>query len=274
MKPATTEALIKWSMAVFLVIAYAFLYMPIVHILFASLSSRPNFPYPPELNFASYGRLYNNSVYQSAFANSMIIATCTAVLATVMGFLATVGVLRFGGKRVLFYAILFAAPLFVSEILLGISSMSLYYLVLGIQGNMVTAVIANSVHCFSFSFLIMAALLYRYDWRMNEAAIVCGATPLRAFWEVMLPLTWSGIMGSLICAFVLALNGLDISFYLLGATPTMPSVAWGALRYGVKPELYALSTIINLVVIVAILGLYVRIRAEGRKNSALTSASP
>jgi ABC-type spermidine/putrescine transport system permease subunit II len=78
---------------------------------------------------------------------------------------------------------------------------------------------------------------------------------------VMLPLTWSGILGSLIVAFVLSLNGLDISFYLLGATPTMPSVAWGALRYGVKPELYALTSLINLAVFAAIFGLYLKVRA-------------
>ncbi|WP_068959030.1 ABC transporter permease [Pararhizobium polonicum] len=258
------ENLGKWAMGSVLVVAYCFLYMPILHILFASLSSHPNFPYPPEFNTGSYVRLYTNSVYQSAFVNSLIIAACTSILSTVLGFLATVGVLRFGGKRTLFYAVFFAGPLFVSEILLGISSMSLYYLVFGLQGNMVSAIIANSVHCFSFSFLIMAAMLYKYDWRMNEAAIVCGASPFRAFIEVMLPLTWSGILGSLIVAFVLSLNGLDISFYLLGATPTMPSVAWGALRYGVKPELYALSSIINIAVFAAILGLYLMIRS--RKN--------
>jgi ABC-type spermidine/putrescine transport system permease subunit II len=251
----------KWSMGIILIVAYVFLYMPIVHILFASLSTHPNFPYPPELNPASYVRLATNSIYQGAFVNSMIIATCTAILSTIMGFLATVGVLRFAGKRALWYAVFFAGPLFVSEILLGISSMSLYYLVFGLQGNMVTAIIANSVHCFSFCFLIMAAMLYKYDWRMNEAAIVCGASPTRAFFEVMLPLTWSGIMGSLIVAFVLSLNGLDISFYLLGATPTMPSVAWGALRYGVKPELYALSSIINITVFLAIFGLYLKVRS-------------
>lgn len=250
----------KWTMGLILIVAYVFLYMPILHILFASLSNHPNFPYPPNFNPKSYINLATNSIYQSAFVNSLIIASCTAVLSTVMGFLATIGVLRFAGKRALFYAVFFAGPLFVSEILLGISSMSLYYLVFGLQGNMATAIIANSVHCFSFSFLIMAAMLYKYDWRMNEAAIVCGATPFRAFIEVMLPLTWSGIMGSLIVAFVLALNGLDISFYLLGATPNMPSVAWGALRYGVKPELYALSTIINAVVFLAIIVLFVKAR--------------
>lgn len=254
------ERLTKWILASGLLVAYAFLYMPIVHILFASLSTRPNFPYPPEFNYGSYVRLYTNTVYQSAFTNSLIIAGCTSVLSTLMGFLATVGVLRFGGRRALAYAAFFAGPLFVSEILLGISSMSLYYLIFGLQGNMLTAIIANAVHCFSFSFLILSALLYRYDWRMNEAAVVCGASPVRAFFEVMLPLTWSGILGSLVVSFVLSLNGLDISFYLLGATPTMPSVAWGALRYGVRPELYALSSIINIMVFAAIVVLFFVVR--------------
>lgn len=260
------DMLIKWALAAFLVIAYAFLYLPIMHILFASLSSRPNFPYPPELNFASYVRLATNTIYQSAFVNSLIIAASTAVLATTLGFIATIGVLRFAGRRGLVYAIFFAAPLFVSEILLGISSMSLYYLVFGVSGNMLTAIVANAVHCFSFCFLIMASLFYKYDWRMNEAALVCGASPLRSFFEVMLPLTWSGILSSLICAFVLSLNGLDISFYLLGATPTMPSVAWGALRYGIKPELYALSSIINIAVMATIVIFYWTIRAD-RKSA-------
>jgi ABC-type spermidine/putrescine transport system permease subunit II len=266
MRPHFSDAIIKWALATFLVVVFAFLYMPIVHILFASLSTRPNFPYPPEFNVASYVRLSTNTVYQSAFSNSLILASCTALLSTVLGFLATVGVLRFGGRRALIYAIFFAAPLFVSEILLGISSMALYYLLFELQGNMLTAIIANTVHCFSFCFLIMAAMLYKYDWRMNEAAIVCGATPLRSFVEVMLPMTWPGIMGSLITAFVLSLNGLDISFYLLGATPTMPSVAWGALRYGVKPELYALSTLINFTVFLLIIGLLLSIKLK-RKAS-------
>jgi len=259
---------IKWGLAAFLVVAYVFLYMPIAHILFASLSTRPNFPYPPDINFASYVRLYTNTIYQSAFLNSLIIAACTSVLATAMGFIATIGILRFAGKRALVYAIFFAAPLFVSEILLGISSMSLYYLVFGVSGNMLTAIVANAVHCFSFCFLIMASLFYKYDWRMNEAALMCGASPLRSFIEVMLPLTWSGILSSLICAFVLSLNGLDISFYLLGATPTMPSVAWGALRYGVKPELYALSSVINIIVMVFIAILYLTVRRDGADRAA------
>lgn len=250
---ASSGMLTKLALGFILVVAYIFLYMPVVHILFASLSSTPNFPYPPQFNLDSYVRLVSNSVYQSALVNSLILAACTAVISTVMALLATMGVLRYGGRRALIFAIIFMAPLFVSELLLGIASMSLYFLVFNLPGNMPAAILANAVHCFSFSFLVLAAIMFRYDWRMNEAAVACGATPIRVFTEVMLPLTWSGILGSLIVSFVLALNGLDISFYLLGATPTMPSVAWGALRYGVKPELYALSSIVTLVVVAVIL---------------------
>ncbi len=80
MSPHVSDAIAKWLLAAFVILVFAFLYMPIVHILFASLSSRPNFPYPPEFNFASYVRLSNNTVYQSAFLNSLLLASCTAVL--------------------------------------------------------------------------------------------------------------------------------------------------------------------------------------------------
>lgn len=264
---ASNSLVTKLALGFILVAAYVFLYMPVVHILFASLSSTPNFPYPPEFNLGSYVRLVSNSVYQSALVNSLFLATCTAVISTAMALLATMGVLRYGGRRALIFVIIFMSPLFVSELLLGIASMSLYFLVFNLPGNMPAAILANAVHCFSFSFLVLAAIMFRYDWRMNEAAVACGATPARVFLEVMLPLTWSGSLGSLIVSFVLALNGLDISFYLLGATPTMPSVAWGALRYGVKPELYALSSIVTLIVMFVIVVMSVTASRPGHGSN-------
>jgi spermidine/putrescine transport system permease protein len=66
-----------------------------------------------------------------------------------------------------------------------------------------------------------------------------------------------GLLSAFIVAFIMAFNNLEISFYLLGATPTLPSVAWGALRYGVKPELYALASAVNLAVFVALAVMFV-----------------
>ncbi|MDO9417942.1 hypothetical protein [Pararhizobium sp.] len=95
----------------------------------------------------------------------------------------TVGVLRSGGQMALLNAIFFAAQLFRSAMVLGISCMLLYYLLFELQGNMLIAIIAIAVHCFSCCFLIMAAMLCKYDWRMNEALIVCGASRCYRSWR-------------------------------------------------------------------------------------------
>ncbi|HEY9215321.1 MAG TPA: ABC transporter permease subunit, partial [Ancylobacter sp.] len=150
--------------------------------------------------------------------------------------------------------------LFVAEILIGIASLIFNGLVLELQGNLVSAILANTVHCFSYALLIIATQLYRYDWRLNDAAMVFGASPARTFFEVTLPLIWPGLLGAFIVTFIMAFNNLEISFYLLGATPTLPSVAWGALRYGVKPELYALATAVNAIVFTILIVMFVLMR--------------
>ncbi|MCS0494429.1 ABC transporter permease [Ancylobacter sp. MQZ15Z-1] len=229
-------------------LCYLFLYLPIIHIALASFARNYTFPYPPKWTLTIMGRLFSNSLYQAALGNSIIIGLCAAALSTLLAGLATIGLLRHAGRRAPLYLALFVAPLFVSEVLLGISSLIFNGLFLGLPGNLGSAILANAVHCFSYALLIIATQLYRYDWRLDDAAMVFGASPMRTFFEVTLPLVWPGLFGAFIVTFIMSFNNLEISFYLLGATPTLPSAAWGALRYGVKPELYALATCVNLVV--------------------------
>ncbi|MBS7544731.1 ABC transporter permease subunit [Ancylobacter oerskovii] len=229
-------------------VSYLFLYLPVVHIGLASFARNSNFPYPPKWSLDIMTRLLSNSLYQTALGNSLLIGVFAALLSTALAGLATIGLLRHAGRRAPVYLALFIAPLFVAEVLLGISSLIFNGLFLGLQGNIVSAILANVVHCFSYAVLIIATQLYRYDWRLDDAAMVFGASPARTFFEVTLPLIWPGLLGAFIVTFIMAFNNLEISFYLLGATPTLPSAAWGALRYGVKPELYALATCVNLIV--------------------------
>jgi ABC-type spermidine/putrescine transport system permease subunit II len=250
----------KIALLATVVISYLFLYLPVLHIALASFARNFNFPYPPKWSMATMGRLFSNSLYQTALGNSLLLGFAAAVLATALAGLATIGVMRHAGRKAPFFIALFIAPLFVAEILLGISSLIFNGLFLELQGNLVSAVLANVVHCFSYALLIMATQLYRYDWRLDDAAMVFGASPARTFFEVTLPLIWPGLLGAFIVTFIMAFNNLEISFYLLGATPTLPSVAWGALRYGVKPELYALATCVNLVVLVILVGMFILMR--------------
>lgn len=247
-----TRLLSKYALLATLAVSYLFLYLPIVHIGLGAFARNHAFPYPPRWTLDTFGRLFANSLYQNAFANSLILGIGAGALSTALAAAATLGLMRHAGRRTGFFLVLFVAPLFVAEVLLGIASLIFNGLFLELQGNLVSAILANAVHCFSYALLIMATQLYRYDWRLDDAAMVFGASPLRTFFEVTLPLIWPGLLGAFIVTFIMAFNNLEISFYLLGATPTLPSVAWGALRYGVKPELYALATAVNLVVVVGL----------------------
>ncbi|ANT63129.1 hypothetical protein AYJ57_20485 (plasmid) [Salipiger sp. CCB-MM3] len=237
-------------------LVYIFLYLPIFHIGLSSVSKNHSFPYPPQLTGKAFADLFGNQLYQRALVNSIMLGLGSAALTVSMATMATIGVIRFSGSRARYFVILFVAPLFVAQVLVGISSLVFSGLFLGLPGNLGSAIIANSVHCFSYALLIIATQLFRYDWRLDEAATVFGATPLQTFREVTLPLIWPGLMGAFLISFILSFNNLEISFYLLGATPTLPSVAWGALRYGVKPELFALATLVNLVVVAILIAMY------------------
>ena len=107
---------------------------------------------------------------------------------------------------------------------------------------------------------MILAQLVRYDWRLDEAAMVFGARPLRTFWEVTLPSIWPAVLGAFLVSFILGFNNFEISFYNLGAVPTLPTVAWGTLRHGIEPELYALATLVNLAVFALLFVLYLLLR--------------
>ena len=116
------------------------------------------------------------------------------------------------------------------------------------------------MHGTAFAFLIMLAMMVRYDWRLDDAAMVFGARPLRCFWEITLPNIWPAMLGAFVISFILAFNNLEISFYNLGATQTLPSTAWGSLRHGLGPELPALAALVNGVVFLAFAAMYLLMR--------------
>lgn len=239
---------VKYVHLLVLAAAYLFLFLPLIHIGIASFARNFTFPYPPVWTLDTVRAMFANPLYHVALTNSFLLGVGSAVVATFFATLATFGLLRHAGRHTAKFVLLFTAPLFIAEVLLGISSSILFNLFLNIAGNVVSAILANSVHCFSFALLIIATQLYRYDWRLDDAAMVLGASPARTFFEVTLPLIWPGLMSAFVVSFILSFNNLEISFYLLGATPTLPSMAWGSLRHGVKPELYALASMVNVAV--------------------------
>lgn len=254
------EALRRSSMGGLLLLLYVFLYAPIVYVIYASFSQDIVWPFPPSFTTDAYWELTGNSLYADALANSLLIGLGSGVLSTLLATAGVIGVLRFPSPRRVWVLIAFLAPLFVAELLIGISSLAFNARILGLPGNIFSAIAANAVEGTAFAFLIVLAQLVRYDWQMDDAAMVFGATPLRCFWEVTLPTIWPSLLGAFLISFILAFNNLEISFYNLGAIPTLPSVAWGSLRFGLGPELFALAALTNGLVFTVFAIMYLLMR--------------
>lgn len=254
------ERAVILTQATMLGILYIFLYFPIFFIIFVSFVDNTVWPFPPEWTWKWYGRLRIMSDFHEGFKNSFLLGLGTASLATFFSATAAIGLLKYRTRWRGILAVIYLSPLFVSGLLIGISTLMFHANILGFHGTLGSAILANTTQALSFAFLVILAQMARYDWRFDEAAMVFGARPARCFWEVTLPTIWPSVLGAFLVSFILAFNNLEISFYNLGAIPTLPTIAWGTLRHGIEPELFALTAIINFLVFMILTILFFLIR--------------
>lgn len=250
----------KLSMGLLLFSLYAFLYAPVGYVIYASFSSNIVWPFPLGFTTEAYHSLAISSDYQQALWNSLYLAFGSASLSMLFATLGGIAILKYRTPWRPLMMIIYISPLFVAELLVGISSLIFNKQVLGLPGNLGSAIIANAAHGTAFAFLIVLAQLVRYDWRLDSVGMVFGARPLRCFFEVTLPNIWPAMLGAFLVSFLLAFNDLEISYYNLGAIPTLPTVAWGSLRHGLKPALFALAALVNGLVFVVFVAMYVLMR--------------
>lgn len=243
-----------------LVVLYAFLYAPIFYVIYVSFQPNSVWPFPPDFTLAHFQTLLESRDFHAGFVNSLLIGIGTGALSCTFATMAAIGILRYRTRLRGTMTMLYLSPLFIAHVLIGISSLMFNRTILGLPGNVGAAILANTTYATAFAFLVVLAQLLRYDWRYDEVAMVFGARPHQTFRHVTLPLIWPAMLGAFIVSFLLAFNNLEISFYNLGAVPTLPTLAWGSLRHGVSEELYALASVINVVVFIFFAFLYVLMR--------------
>src|SRR5262249_27720062 len=197
---------------------------------------------------SSYDDLFASSLYGEALRNSLVLGIGSALLSTILATGGAIGLLRYRARWRGLALLLFLAPLFVADLLIGLSAPAFNARVLDLPGNLYSAIAANAIPGTSFAFLIILSQLVRYDWAMDDAAMVFGAGPVRCFLEITLPTIWPCLFGALLISFILAFNNLAISSYSLVAIPAFPAGAWRSLRVGPGPELFALAALVNFIV--------------------------
>ena len=227
-----------WTVAVF-----AFLYLPIALLVVYSFNDSKLNLYWTGFTTKWYGMLFGNEVLLRAFQNSLIVATATTALSVVIGTSAAWLLYRYRFPAQQALGLLIFIPMVMPEVLMGVSLLVLF-VSLGIPLGYTTLIIAHTTFCFPFVLVGVQARLQGIDPSLEEAAMDLGATPLKAFWLVIIPYLLPAIVAGALMSFTLSFDEYIVTIFTSGAdSQTLPLKVYGMVRVGLNPQLNALSTL-------------------------------
>ncbi len=226
---------------------YAFMYIPIFVLVFFSFEQSRLAVKFTGFTFDWYLKLFHNDDIGLALANSLIVAVLAVLVSSVMGTMAAVGLTRLHFKGKGAYRGLLLLPIIIPEIAMAVAALILF-IAIGVPLGLATIVVSHIVFCVAYVTLTVMGRMEGLDPRLEEAAQDLGASPLSAFFRVTLPLLAPGIVAGALLAFVLSLDDFVITQFTAGVgSTTLPLRIFSMVKFGVSPEINALSTLMILV---------------------------
>jgi len=196
-----------------------------------------------------YGKLFNNREMLTAAMNSLVIATVSAGVATLLGTLAGIAMHQY---RLRLLPLLVLAPIAMPEILMGVSLLVLFIMV-NMTLGLVSVMLAHITFSIGFVALSVRARMSGMDPALIEAARDLGASPWRCFREITLPLLLPGILAGGLMAFTLSIDDFVITFFTAGVgSSTLPLQIYSMVKIAVTPEVNAVSTLLMLLTLFVI----------------------
>jgi spermidine/putrescine transport system permease protein len=196
-----------------------------------------------------YAELFRDRVMFAALGNSIVLGLAASLAAGIAGSLAAAGLSRArlpGGKAVEQLAVL---PLMIPEIVMGMVSLAFFSL-LALPFGMVTLVIAHTVMCVPYVYLLVKARLDGLDRTYVEAARNLGAGEFRAFYDITLPMITPALVSGMMISFAMSFDDVIISVFVTGVdTNTLPIRIYSQMRFGVTPKTNALCTLLFAVTV-------------------------
>jgi spermidine/putrescine transport system permease protein len=235
----------KWLTA-FAAMVYAFLYLPIFVLILFSFEQSKLAVHWTGFTLNWYQVLVTDEAVIRALVNSLIVASVAVAISGAMGTLAAVGVTRyhFRGHR-LYRGILFI-PIIVPEIAMAVAALTLF-VAMGVGLSLATIIVSHVVFCTAYVALVVMGRMEGLDPHLEEAARDLGATPAMVFFRVTLPLIMPGVVAGCLLAFVLSLDDFIITQFTAGVgDTTLPLRIYSMVKFGVSPEINALSTLMLL----------------------------
>jgi putrescine transport system permease protein len=228
-----------------IVLGFAFLYLPIVLLVIYSFNESRLVTVWAGFSTRWYVSLFSNQGLIDAAWVTARVGVVSASVATVLGTLAALALTRYTRfrGRVLFTGMVFA-PLVMPEVITGLSLLLLFVAV-GFDRGFVTVTLAHITFSMCFVAVVVQSRLLSFDRSLEEAAMDLGATPVRTFFSVTLPVILPAVVSGWMLAFTLSLDDLVIASFTSGpGATTLPMKIYSQVRLGVTPEINAVCTIL------------------------------
>lgn len=233
----------KWGQRIYLAAIFLFLYLPILVLIVLSFNNSKSRVVWGGFTLKWYASCFTDETIMNAFVTTLQVTLTAAIVSTVIGTLAAIGISAMKRKN---RSIMLGAtniPLLNADIVTGISMMLLFVKFMNL--GFVTVLIAHITFDVPYVILNVLPKLNQTNRYTYEAALDLGATPMYAFYKVTWPEIKSGVFSGFLMAVTMSLDDFSITFFTKGAgVNTLSTMLYTELRKGVRPELYALSTIL------------------------------
>lgn len=265
-----------WFLPIAAALGFSFLYAPIVSLVIFSFNESNLVTVWSGFSTKWYGALFSDPQLLKAAWLSLQIAAIAATIALVLGTLAAIALVRFRRfrGRTLFSGMV-SAPLVMPDVITGLALLLLFVAMESLLGwpqgrGMLTIVIAHATFCTAYVCVVVQSRLSDFDRSLEEAAMDLGASPLRTFFDITLPIIAPALISGWLLGFTLSLDDLVIASFVSGpGSSTLPMVIFSKVRLGVSPDVNALATIIiGFVALGVLAATIIQLRAKPKKARA------
>lgn len=238
---------------IYLGLIVLFLYLPIGVLVVSSFNDSKILGKWNGFTLKWYKQLFENESIINALRTTLFLALVASIIATILGTVASLTVNRMKRVPKSIITNITNIPMLNAEIVTGLAFM-LLFVGMGISLNFSTVLIAHVTFCIPYVFLSVMPKVQQIDNNMYEAALDLGATPAYAFMKVTLPEIMPGIMSGFLLSFTMSLDDFIITHFTRGSGfDTLSTKIYTEVRKGIKPEMYALSTLLFVTVFVLLL---------------------
>lgn len=253
---------------VWMVAVFGFMYVPIAVLIAFSFNESKSRNVWAGFSLRWYKNLLGDEMILQALGVSLVVAFASAIIATVLGTLAAIGVNNMSRRRRAVVLNLSYVPIVNPEIVTGVATMLLFVVLNGgiskvlmaLLGQEVrvgfgigTLLIAHVTFCLPYVLFNVSPKLRQMDVRMYEAALDLGCNPRQAFFKVVLPEIMPAIISAFLISLTYSIDDFIISYFNSGTVQTLPIAIYSMTKKRVSPEINALSTIMFVVILAIIL---------------------